>query len=90
VNDVVIRDHSGCVLSAACTPLERCQDAEEAEEAEALAALQGIKIASELRLQKLIFELDCASVVKAICSQAQDRFPNWATYEEKLFTEGFR
>jgi hypothetical protein len=65
MNDVVIRDHSGCVLSSACTPLERCQDAEEAE---ALAALQGIKIASELRLQKVIFELNCASVVKAICS----------------------
>jgi ribonuclease HI len=76
---VVIRDHRGCVLSAACTPLERCQDAEEAQ---ALAALQGIRIASELGFQKVIFELDCASVVKAICSQVQDRSSNWATYEE--------
>lgn len=55
---------------------------EDAEEVEAKAALEGIKIATNLGYTKIILELDCSVAAKALRSQEPDRSKQWSTYEE--------
>ena len=58
---VVIRDHSGAVIGAAARWFEGVQDVLSAE---ALAAKEGLELAVELGLPRVILELDCQSLMK--------------------------
>jgi hypothetical protein len=51
------------VIFAACSPLTKCQDAEEAE---TRAALKGIKLLQGLGHDRIIMEVDCAIAVTDI------------------------
>jgi ribonuclease HI len=55
---------------------------EDAEEVEAKAALDGIKIASNLGYTKIILELDNSSAAKALRSQEPNISKQWSKYEE--------
>jgi ribonuclease HI len=57
----VIRDHQGHVVAASGNILANCNSAEEAE---ARALIDGAKLASEWSNSPIIFESDCANVVK--------------------------
>ncbi|KAM0903051.1 hypothetical protein ACQ4PT_018864 [Festuca glaucescens] len=69
----------GGAILAACSPLKNCQDAEDAE---AKAALMGIKLLNNRGHDKIMLELDCSEVVKALNSTRTDRSKQWASYEE--------
>jgi ribonuclease HI len=85
---IIVRDSFGTVVTAACVAVEHCQDAEEVE---AKAALEGIKLLSNLGHTKVILELDCVVVAKALCSQEPDRSKAWNTYEEaKVLMKAFQ
>jgi hypothetical protein len=58
---IIIRDHQDKVIIAAGNILPRYSNAEEAE---ALALLHGARLANEWTNSPIIFESDCASVVK--------------------------
>ncbi|KAM0824250.1 hypothetical protein ACQ4PT_070330 [Festuca glaucescens] len=64
------RDSNGGVSIAACSPMARCHDAEEAEAKEALL---GIKLLQNLGFDKVILELDCVAVARALRSEEVDR-----------------
>jgi ribonuclease HI len=68
-----------------------CCSQADAEEVEAKAALEGIKLLSNLGHTKVILELDCVVVAKALCSQEPDRSKAWNTYEEaKVLMKAFQ
>jgi ribonuclease HI len=75
----VVRDSNGRVLLAACTPLPRCADTEDAE---AKAALVGIRLIQGMGYERVILELDCLAVSKALRSAGTDRSRQWAIYDE--------
>jgi ribonuclease HI len=76
---VVVRDCTGSVLLAACSPLENCIDAEEAE---ARAALWGLKLISRQAPAGVLLEMDCLHSVAALQSKDQDRSRLWNVYGE--------
>jgi ribonuclease HI len=67
---VVIHDHSGSVIGAAARWFEGVQDVLSAE---ALAAKEGLELAVELGLQRVILELDCQGPMKLIRDPAAMR-----------------
>jgi ribonuclease HI len=67
------------VIFAACSPLTKCQDAEEAE---TRAALKGIKLLQGLGRDRIIMEVDCAIAVTDIRSKGPDRSNLCPIYDE--------
>jgi ribonuclease HI len=60
---MIIRDHTGAVIVAACKSLQACQDATEAE----LEALEeGMKLALLWTTRPVVVETDCATAVQLI------------------------
>ncbi|KAM0902553.1 hypothetical protein ACQ4PT_019230 [Festuca glaucescens] len=76
---VVARDSRGRVIIDACSPIAKCQDAEDAK---AKAALRGIKMIQGMGVGKVILELDYTAVVAALCSKEMDRSKLWLVYDE--------
>ncbi|KAM0924113.1 hypothetical protein ACQ4PT_005102 [Festuca glaucescens] len=76
---IIMRDRLGNCLSTSCVALMQCEDAEEVEDK---AALEGIKIATNLGYTKIVLELDCSAVAKALRLREPDRSKQWNTYEE--------
>uniref|UniRef100_A0ACD5ZIV2 Uncharacterized protein n=1 Tax=Avena sativa TaxID=4498 RepID=A0ACD5ZIV2_AVESA len=60
---MVIRNDKGKTIVAAGSVLNNCSSAEEAE---ALALLHGARLAKDWAKQPIIFESDCASIVKVV------------------------
>jgi ribonuclease HI len=67
------------VILAACSRVQSCRDAEEAE---AKATLRGLEMMDDQRHDKIVLELDCASVANAIHSTERNRSRLWFTVEE--------
>jgi hypothetical protein len=68
-----------------------CCSQADAEEVEAKAALEGIKLLSNLGHTKIILELNCAIAAKALLSQEPDRSKASNTYEEaKVLPKAFQ
>ena len=60
---MVVRDHTGAVSGAAACWFD---DVESALSAEALAAREGLELASELGLNKVILEVDCQVLARLL------------------------
>jgi ribonuclease HI len=82
-----VRDSNDKVLLAACSPVPGCRDAEDAK---SKGAWLGLKLLDGLGHGKVILELDCATVVKALHSRELDRSITWHTYDQtKELLKGF-
>ena len=64
---VIIRDCNGQVVAALCEPLEACYSAELTE---VIALEQGVLLAQELQLPRVIFESDSLTAIQAINHKA--------------------
>ena len=84
---VVIRDHDGGVLGAACHFFPRLIDAEGAE---LLVCCKGLHLAKELQVQRVILETDNTGVAAKLGKEEQDRSLHGPVVEEiKTLLRGF-
>jgi ribonuclease HI len=84
----VARDCKGKVILAACSPIQKCGDAEQAE---AIAAMRGLKLLEGMGHDRILLESDYTAVVAALRSPEPDRSMLWSVYNEaKMLLKGKR
>jgi ribonuclease HI len=76
---VVARNDQGVVVAALSAPISACYDVEEAE---ARAILEGLQMASDLKIKCVALESDSALAVDASNATTRNHSQFWSVYKE--------
>ena len=76
---MILRDHTGAVISASCRFIPRCTNALEAEMA---ALMEGVTLAMERSPDRLIVETDCSTAAHMVRDTETNRAPVAAMVED--------